>query len=325
MGALRYGICSYCGACIAACPFLALVLGDESPSRLEEKCLEKGSSLGLCSRVCPMVSTPEPERELPVLKAYTARTRIEEVREVCQDGGVVSTLLIEALRRGLVEAAITCALGEEPLKPYPKISTTERDVIESAGSKYSLVPVLYLLREASSRYSRIAVVGLPCHVRALELMRELRLRKLVSPVKYVIGLFCMGNYRYKTLVESIIAGTLGLDPREVLRVDIRKGKLTAYCRDGTARSVKASELRRHLSNCCRKCVDLTAVYADVSVGSMGSEDGWSTVLVRTEAGAELFDAAIEDGLLEARSLGEKQLEFIEKMSELKRRRASALS
>ncbi len=40
---------------------------------------------------------------------------------------------------------------------------------------------------------------------------------------------------------------------------------------------------------CVYCDDFTAKLADISVGSVGSEDGYSTVIVRSEKGKKLLE------------------------------------
>ena len=40
---------------------------------------------------------------------------------------------------------------------------------------------------------------------------------------------------------------------------------------------------------CHYCLDYTSYFADISVGSVGSDDGWSTVFVRTERGEKYLN------------------------------------
>jgi coenzyme F420 hydrogenase subunit beta len=42
---------------------------------------------------------------------------------------------------------------------------------------------------------------------------------------------------------------------------------------------------------CDECADFIGRSADISVGSVGSMDGWSSVLVRTERGRRALDGA----------------------------------
>lgn len=55
------------------------------------------------------------------------------------------------------------------------------------------------------------------------------------------------------------------------------------------------------------CMDYTAELADISVGSVGSEEGWSTVFVRTEKGEEVVESAVEKGYVEVKEIEDKQI------------------
>jgi coenzyme F420 hydrogenase subunit beta len=50
---------------------------------------------------------------------------------------------------------------------------------------------------------------------------------------------------------------------------------------------------------CWYCIDYVAELADISVGAVGSEDGWSTVIVRSEIGQKLFDSAVKSKAIQA--------------------------
>lgn len=44
---------------------------------------------------------------------------------------------------------------------------------------------------------------------------------------------------------------------------------------------------------CSFCDDLTAIHADISIGSIGSDPGWVAVFIRTKKGAEFFQKALD--------------------------------
>ena len=61
-------------------------------------------------------------------------------------------------------------------------------------------------------------------------------------------------------------------------------------------SCKVKDLDVAAERACRFCDDFTSQFADVSVGSVGSKKGYSTVIVRSKAGEKLvknLDAAKE--------------------------------
>jgi coenzyme F420 hydrogenase subunit beta len=46
------------------------------------------------------------------------------------------------------------------------------------------------------------------------------------------------------------------------------------------------------------CPDFANEFADISAGGLGSPDGYTTVVVRTSLGQELYNGALQDGAIE---------------------------
>jgi coenzyme F420 hydrogenase subunit beta len=78
--------------------------------------------------------------------------------------------------------------------------------------------------------------------------------------------------------------------------------------------VPVKDLSKAVENGCLSCPDFPAKYADVSVGSVGSEAGRSTVIVRSDVGAKLVEG------LDIKK-GEVKKEEIAKLSVNKKKRA----
>jgi len=55
------------------------------------------------------------------------------------------------------------------------------------------------------------------------------------------------------------------------------------------------------------------------VGSVGSEDGWSTVFARTKTGEEIVEGAREKGYIEVKEIEPKGLGLIRRLGERKRK------
>ncbi|MFX1501933.1 MAG: Coenzyme F420 hydrogenase/dehydrogenase, beta subunit C-terminal domain, partial [Promethearchaeota archaeon] len=69
------------------------------------------------------------------------------------------------------------------------------------------------------------------------------------------------------------------------------------------------EARRCLScnHFCTHCQDFPAIYSDLTAGEVGSQEGFTTVVVWTERGKELIDKAIKKGLFEQGKVDEEEL------------------
>ena len=58
--------------------------------------------------------------------------------------------------------------------------------------------------------------------------------------------------------------------------------------DGKEVGCRVKDLDDAAEKACRFCDDFTAKLADISVGSVGSKKGYSTVIVRSKAGEKLL-------------------------------------
>jgi dihydroorotate dehydrogenase electron transfer subunit len=65
-----------------------------------------------------------------------------------------------------------------------------------------------------------------------------------------------------------------------------------------------------IRNACFACSDYSASFADISVGGVGSEDGWTTMIIRTEKGKNAYDLAVEKGIIETKQLVKDNEEIV---------------
>ena len=72
---------------------------------------------------------------------------------------------------------------------------------------------------------------------------------------------------------------------------------------------------------CAYCLDMTAEFADISVGSVEGMEGWNTVIIRTKVGAELMETAKKKKRLEIDKLPAQNLTHLKEAALLKKKRA----
>lgn len=127
-------------------------------------------------------------------------------------------------------------------------------------------------------------------LRALERFPWARRAAAIDKVGLTIALFCTRSFdpvRLRSLLRR-----RGLDPRQVARIDVRDGVLLAESEDGVALlRAPVRELEEAGLRGCDECADFAGVAADLAVGSRGSPEGQTTVLVRTAAGEAAWEAA----------------------------------
>jgi coenzyme F420 hydrogenase subunit beta len=344
---INAGKCTFCGGCFAACPFSVIGFENELP-KLVGACYQ----CELCWHTCPRTifdydemdkvifgRVRDKEERLGIyIAAYAARSNIKEILDVAQDGGIATTLLAYSLDKGIIDSAVASKRKIDVFRPWqrdyetkgdlwrpwPDVVFDTKELIRASGTKYSTSPVTIGLRYAVEDYAsnNVGIVGVPCEVQTIRKMQysHKASSKLGSHVKFVVGLFCMESFWYKELLKFI--NSKGVDINTIRKFAITKGKFIAYAEDKELFSVPLDEIKAHVRGGCHICGDFTAEYADISVGSVGSPDGWSTVIVRTKIGEEIFKGACEAGYIESKPIEEVKpgLKAVLKLSDGKKER-----
>jgi coenzyme F420 hydrogenase subunit beta len=330
---INTGKCVGCGTCVVVCPFGCLEYVKGEPHIVKE-C----KVCGICAQTCPQYEWSwskaesfvfgrrrKAEEEFGIYRSLAlAKSQDDKVLKVCQDGGVVTALLLFALENGLIDGAIVSGISQEkPFYPIPRLATTPEEILEYGGTRYSYSPnILALADGIKQKRSSIAFVGTPCQIHAIRKMQMSGLKKYTAPLKFLIGLLCSECFSYEGLVEKHIHETLGFNLGNVRKMNI-KGKMLVTTESGV-KTIPLAEIKRYARNSCRFCDDFSSELADVSVGGLGLE-GWTFVILRTKDGQEVFEAADKAGALKTRPVekDEPALSLLVKLSGKKRKSASA--
>jgi coenzyme F420 hydrogenase subunit beta len=218
-----------------------------------------------------------------------------------QDGGAVSAILSGLLTSGAIDGALVSKPSDDPDEPWKGVATIARtptEVYAASGSFYNqtmALAALDLSRYALPARPRIAVVGTPCEVqglRSMQLMPWPTGAHRVDAVVLKIALMCTKSFDYEALIVKELQRTRGVDLDRVKKIDVVRGRLIVEYVDG---AIAVDESIRDFHGAalkgCDECADFLGRAADLSVGSVGSLDGWTSVLVRTERGRAALDKA----------------------------------
>ncbi|MFX1593282.1 MAG: Coenzyme F420 hydrogenase/dehydrogenase, beta subunit C-terminal domain [Promethearchaeota archaeon] len=305
-------VCCQCGWCSAICPVNAITVTADTLEIDDDSCMK----CGLCYSVCPRSFSIEQvgktinkldkslkfsEKINGYINTYSATTTIDEIKKVRQDGGIVTSLLEYLLQNKLVDAIVAVQHSKELWKPEPFLVEDVKDLYKTGGTKYANASTLSIIDE-TKKYENIAVVGVPCMMNALE---KGKLYPSGLPffknIKYKIGLFCMESFPYEGILK-LIKEQFDKDFNKVTKMDISGGKFIIYLDSGEDLRVPLNDVKSYARHNCHFCEDLTSDYADVSVGSIGSPSGWSTVITRNKKGEKIYKDAIKAKLIESKSL-----------------------
>ncbi len=232
-----------------------------------------------------------------VLGAYSVRSASRT--DDAQDGGAVTALLSALLKSGAIDGALVSRPSTDPATPWKGVATIATSAAElraTSGSFYNQTMVLAELNLANYKLPpkpRLAVVATPCAVEGLRAMQSHRWPTgdhRVDAVTLSIALMCTKNFDYESLILGDLERERGIDLRRVSKVDVTRGRLIVEYVDGAiALDEPIKNFHHSALRGCDECADFMGRAADIAVGSVGSDDGWTTVLVRTEKGMLAFD------------------------------------
>ncbi|EHQ35028.1 coenzyme F420 hydrogenase subunit beta [Methanoplanus limicola] len=235
----------------------------------------------------------------------SARAADAEILKRSQDGGIVTQLFAYALEEGIIDGAIVAGPGDEPWKPEPVVATTRAELLAARGTRYTISPNMMLIKEATRSYGldKVGIVGTPCQMQALRKAQlyPMAMRKVPDKIALAIGIFCMENFPYQGL-EAIVEDHCNVKMESADKMDIGKGKFSVYTERGAISQIPLKATHKYEQPGCHVCLDYVANLADVSTGSVGSPDGWSTVFVRTKNGENVWSKAIDAGYFETKDI-----------------------
>ena len=244
--------------------------------------------------------------------AYSAN---DEIKDKGEYGGAVTTIMKYLLEEGIVDAVVAVEEAADLYDAKPILITDPADVIKSAGSLHC--GTLNLAKFVSkyldgARDMKIAVTCKPCDAMTLkELMRK---RKVIEENVIMIGVNCGGTMPPVPTMK-MIRDVYELDPSDVIKEEIAKGKLIMETADGE-KAISIDKLEKDgmgRRENCQRCTMNIPTNADLALGNwgvIGDLAGKATfVEICSEKGAEIFKKVVDAGVIVAQEPLEKGVEI----------------
>ncbi|TFF88746.1 MAG: hypothetical protein EU549_02415, partial [Promethearchaeota archaeon] len=314
---IETGICTHCGACLSVCPDYNIEWGeDEKPHRKKvkgmcENCTE-------CYDGCHSVEGHFDDKEIDEMvfgrvknddeplgifkRIVSAQATDEEILKYAQDGGVVSAIVSYLFDNEKIDGVITTGRNKEDggWKPRAKIAKSKEEFIATAGTKYYIAPILSQLKVGviDEMLDRLAVIGLPCQIRSTRFLEKINF-DLAPAIFYTIGIFCTQNYNYADLENAIQEN--GIQINDIEKMYVEKGFYHVVS-DSKEIKIPLKDMKEWVNSFCQYCTDYSSEFADISIGNQASESGWSTVIIRTDKGEELFNNLEEEGYITTKEI-----------------------
>ena len=322
--------CCACGACVAYCElqeFNIIEMEGYNPKFKSEKNAENCKECGVCFYICPQTiplldalnGIHNVKDELGnIIDVFACRTTDAVIKEVGQDGGIVSTVLRYLFDTNNIDATIVSECDEN-FQPIPKLIYNKEDLLKSSGTRYSISSNILPLKDFYNiapeiitkqkrifdvDQLRIAFVGTPCQCRAINKMKLLNV-KPAHVISIVISLFCFENFDYSKLMELLKSKT-NVDPSNIKKTQIKKNFFLTSKADEQF-ELTLTELNDAVRNHCHECDEFTGKFSDISIGGSGAPTGYSMVIIRTEKGQKLMDSLLSEGKIEKYHIPSEQI------------------
>jgi len=321
-------LCCFCGACAGSCPYLRAYNG--RIVQMDNCTLSDGQ----CYQYCPrtpvdmdavsqhVFGVPYSEGEMGTVKeVLMARSSEATIEKNGQYGGTTSALLSVAMEEGLIDGALLTKTNEDKT-PSPFIAKSPAGILQAAGSNYMACSVLEAYnRLPEDNTDKLAIVALPCQVLAASQMKmePPQHRSSTDNIQFVIGLLCTWALQPASF-HDFLKDNLNLP--SVTKFDIPPppaNRFDIFTPSGQF-SLGLEQVKEYTMPTCAVCLDMTAEFADISVGAVEGIEGWNTVIVRTDAGAGLIELAKSKEKLEIDTLPADKLDHLKTASMIKKKR-----
>jgi coenzyme F420 hydrogenase subunit beta len=331
---LDQGLCTGCGACAGLCPYQ--IIYHDRTVQLHQCDLENGKCYAFCPRTATnfaalrelLFEQNDLTPEIGAVKGYYfSQATDPKLRRVAQHGATVTALMGLALAEGLIDSAIISSRDQEFMQKGAIVS--DRGVLrKNVGSKFTVSPTIAAFNQlVTEDRGNIGVVATPCQALALakmKLMKEDNPR--IDQLKLVVGLYCGWTLSAEKYTKLLLEKNINLE--SIVGMDIPAGKniLELFTNNGVT-SIPFDEVQNCIREACLYCLDSTAEYADISVGSARFAGKWEKVrhwnqlIVRTRKGRELVELAIKKGVLEVREASAESLKELKDAAVKKKKEA----
>ncbi|MCF7918396.1 MAG: Coenzyme F420 hydrogenase/dehydrogenase, beta subunit C-terminal domain [Candidatus Cloacimonetes bacterium] len=318
---IKTELCTRCGGCVSFCSannLGALEFGEDGYPRFadQSKCLEGG----LCYLLCPQTGILDEEIKFTHKwkypqgnweKIFSSRSTDANILAAATDGGVVSSLLTYMLDNHIIDGAIV-SHNDQGVRT-PTIAYNREDVINAAGSffteafhldklgdiyasKYQVISVINKITTKDRNVKKLAMVGTPCQINTIRKMQELNIVPS-DLIIFTIGLFCMQCFTLEDLLKRDFAAKHSINIEDIEKVNIKE-KLILQMKSGITINIPLAEIAQIARPACLSCSDFSNDYSDISAGGLGSDDGYTTIVVRSTIGREVYSGALNQGYIE---------------------------
>lgn len=247
----------------------------------------------------------------------------EKIRANAASGGMITALLCHLLETKQIDGAwvTRSEIREGKLTYKTFIATTKEQIMECSSSVYMYMPLLQHIEMAEKFDGRLAVVLVPCQMRAFTAMLEKK-PELKEKIALKIGLYCSGSHHENATLVPLRKKKISLE--NAVRIFYRRGHWrglsTVVYADGSEKTLNYSKTICAYKNAyffsresCMVCQDHYCNAADISFGDIWLKEmkkepiKHTSCVIRNEKALDMFNSAVEAGAIVARRIDDTRM------------------
>jgi coenzyme F420 hydrogenase subunit beta len=321
-------LCVGCGVCFSVCQdgnIRLIDIEDEGIRPLVDEAACR--SCGECLKVCPGLHYAMPDSILGkskngriadkrwggYIELWEGYASNSEIRFKGSSGGLCTAMSVFCLEQGLAAGVVhTGSNSNRPWRNCTYRSVKREELIARSGSRYAPASPGDGLQLIEGSAGRSVFIGKPCDIAGLTMAQASR-PNLALKTALSIGFFCAGTPSTQGTLDFL--KRYGVNPEEAAELRYRglgwPGGARVVFRDASRQTLEVPYtdswgfIQKYRPFRCYLCPDLTAEFADISVGDpwyrevSENEPGRSLILIRTENGQEIFREAVAKGYVTA--------------------------
>jgi coenzyme F420 hydrogenase subunit beta len=253
-----------------------------------------------------------------VIQSYAGYVVEGNLRANGTSGGMGSWILQELLEKGLVDGVIHVKAAErdssvDPYYAY-SISNSVDQILAGSKTRYHVVEISSVIREALDKGGRYALVGVPCVIKAVRRL-QMKDKAIKNLIPFTVALVC-GHMKSINWSNSLVWGA-GIHPSDAARIQYRtKGEgIPARAYVFRAEDKKGISVQKdsayvvggkfnagaHMLPGCEFCDDVVGETADITIGDAwlprfeSDSQGTNLIVIRNKIMNDLIETASGEG------------------------------
>lgn len=254
----------------------------------------------------------------------------EKIRKNSASGGMVTALLCHLIRTNQIDGAWVTKSeivnGKLGYKTF--VATTEEEIKDCSSSIYMYMPLLNHINDILQFDGKLAVVLLPCQMKALSYIIEKR-PEIKKKIALKICLYCSGVHSKSATLIPLEKKKLSLD--DAVRIYYRRGHwrglTTIKYGNGQEKTIPYSwticaykNAYFFIKEACLICQDHFGESSDISFGDVWLREmkknpiKHTGCIIRSEKALEMYRSAVNSGVIVDSSISDEKVIYSQKRS-----------